>query len=73
MAGGYGDYKTGELEGMVNVPLSDTFALRLSGKGVRQDEGFFFNRKPTSTSGAARWVWAGCRRAGRPVTISMSC
>ena len=58
VAGGYGDYKTGELEGMVNVPLSDTFALRLSGKGVRQDEGFFFNRK-TNTDFGRRKVGLG--------------
>ncbi len=44
IAGGYGDYKTAELEAMLNLPLSDTFALRFAGKGVKQDEGFFYNR-----------------------------
>ncbi|WP_374343458.1 TonB-dependent receptor [Phenylobacterium sp.] len=45
IAGGYGDYKTAELEGMLNLPVSDSFALRFAGKAVKQDEGFFENRK----------------------------
>lgn len=44
VAGGYGDYKAGELEGMVNIPVSETFALRISAKGVKQDEGIYFNQ-----------------------------
>lgn len=44
IAVGYGDYKAGDLEGMINIPISDTFALRLSGKVVKQDEGYFYNR-----------------------------
>lgn len=44
LAASYGDYEALDLEGMVNVPVSDTFALRLAGKYVRQDEGYFFNR-----------------------------
>lgn len=45
IAGGYGDYKTAELEAMLNLPVSDSFALRFAGKAVKQDEGFFYNRK----------------------------
>lgn len=44
VSGGYANYETVDLEGMINVPLSDTFALRFSGKAVRQDEGMYFNR-----------------------------
>lgn len=44
IAGGLGDYKTKELEGMVNLPVSDTFALRFAGKAAKQDEGYFYNR-----------------------------
>jgi len=44
ISGGYGDYKTSDLDGAVNIPVGDSFALRLSGKLVKQDEGFFFNR-----------------------------
>jgi iron complex outermembrane receptor protein len=44
LAASYGDYEALDLEGMVNVPVSDTFALRLAGKYVRQDEGYYFNR-----------------------------
>ncbi|HRD27266.1 MAG TPA: TonB-dependent receptor [Caulobacter sp.] len=44
ITGGLGNYETAEVDGMVNLPLSDSFALRISGKAVRQDEGMFFNR-----------------------------
>lgn len=44
LAASYGDYEALDLEGMVNVPISDAFALRLAGKYVRQDEGYFLNR-----------------------------
>jgi iron complex outermembrane receptor protein len=44
ISGGLGNYETVELDGMINLPVSDTFALRFSGKAVQQDEGFFFNR-----------------------------
>ncbi len=44
IAGGAGNYKTADLEGMINIPVSETFALRFAGKAVRQDEGFFFDR-----------------------------
>lgn len=44
ISGGLANYETAELDGMINLPISDTFALRFSGKAVKQDEGFFFNR-----------------------------
>lgn len=44
IAGGVGNYESADLDGWVNIPVSDSFALRLSGKAVRQNEGFFFNR-----------------------------
>jgi iron complex outermembrane receptor protein len=44
ISGGVGNYKSADLTAMINVPVSDTFALRFSGKAVRQDEGFFYNR-----------------------------
>ncbi len=44
LAAGYGNYRTSELEGMINIPVSDTLALRFAGKGVKQSEGFFDNR-----------------------------
>jgi iron complex outermembrane receptor protein len=40
---GYGDYETTDIEGFVNVPVSETFALRFSAKAIWQDEGFWFN------------------------------
>ncbi|OYU74471.1 MAG: TonB-dependent receptor, partial [Alphaproteobacteria bacterium PA3] len=32
-----------DVEAMINLPLSDTAALRLAGKAIIQDEGFYFN------------------------------
>ncbi len=40
---GYGEFETFDAEGFVNLPLSETFALRFSGKLVDQGEGFYFN------------------------------
>lgn len=51
VSGGFANYETIDLEGMINVPLSDTFALRFSGKAVRQDEGMYFNRVTGSDFG----------------------
>ncbi|ATQ42164.1 TonB-dependent receptor [Caulobacter mirabilis] len=44
IAGGFGNYESADLDGWVNVPVSEIFALRFSGKLARQDEGFFFDR-----------------------------
>lgn len=44
IGGSYGDYQAADLEGMVNLPVSDRFALRISAKAIRQDEGYWFNR-----------------------------
>lgn len=41
---GKGSYRTREAELTLNVPLHDTLALRLAGKAVRQDEGFWTSR-----------------------------
>ena len=51
VSGGVANYETADFEGMINLPLSDTFALRFSGKAVRQDEGMFFNRVTGSDFG----------------------
>jgi iron complex outermembrane recepter protein len=44
VVGTAGNYRLTEFEGMLNLPLSEAFALRVSGKAVRQNEGYFFNR-----------------------------
>jgi iron complex outermembrane receptor protein len=41
---GYGNYQTFDAEGMVNAPLSDTFALRFAAKTIQQGEGYWVNR-----------------------------
>lgn len=43
-AASYGNYQAADVEGMVNLPLGETVALRLAAKGLRQGEGFWFNR-----------------------------
>jgi iron complex outermembrane receptor protein len=37
LTGGYGNYNRRELTGMINIPLSDTLALRVSGSYVHRD------------------------------------
>ncbi len=43
ISAGAGDFDLLELEGMYNVPLTDTLALRLAGKTVDQGEGYWEN------------------------------
>ncbi|MFP5304429.1 MAG: TonB-dependent receptor [Gammaproteobacteria bacterium] len=50
---GYGDYKSYDLEAMLNQPLSDGFALRFAGKLIRQDEGFWKSRLDAEDEGGA--------------------
>ena len=40
---GYGSYATGDLEAMVNMPVTSDLAVRLSGKYIDQNEGFYFD------------------------------
>lgn len=40
---GLANYETRDFEAMVNLPLSNTAALRLAGKAIIQDDGFYFN------------------------------
>ena len=43
VSNGLANYDTKDFEAMVNLPLSDTAALRFAGKAIIQDEGFYFN------------------------------
>jgi iron complex outermembrane receptor protein len=61
---GYGDYRTFEAEGMVNVPLADTVQLRLGAKAVQQAEGFWKSTllasgAPGSRDIGERHIWLG--------------
>jgi iron complex outermembrane receptor protein len=44
LSGSFGNYQAKELDGMVNVPLGEGGALRLAGKGVFQDKGYWLNQ-----------------------------
>jgi iron complex outermembrane recepter protein len=57
-AAGIGNYESYEAEGMVNIPVSDSFALRIAAKTIGQDEGFWFNRVQNRDIGR-RDVWLG--------------
>lgn len=57
-AAGIGNYESYEAEGMVNIPVSDSFALRIAAKVIGQDEGFWFNRVQNRDIGR-RDVWLG--------------
>jgi iron complex outermembrane receptor protein len=53
---GFGSYGTRELEGAVNLRVSDRFALRVAGRGVRSDEGYTYNALTGEEHGAQdRW------------------
>ena len=43
VAGSFGNYMAGDLEGAINVPLGETVALRVSAKGLWQGDGFFYD------------------------------
>ena len=40
---GIGNFDSRDLELVANLPIAENFAVRLSGKGVYQDEGFYFD------------------------------
>lgn len=44
LALGIGNYESRNVEAMVNVPVSDTLALRIAGRAILQEEGFYFDR-----------------------------
>ncbi len=61
---GYGNYNTFTLDGMVNMPISDTLALRVSGKLIEQQDGYWKSRllpgtigKQSIQTGRAMLLW----------------
>lgn len=45
VAGSYGNYETADMQGWINLPVSDTFSLRFSGRAINQSEGYFYNER----------------------------
>ncbi len=43
LSASYGNFQTGDLQGWINLPVSETFALRFSAKMIDQSEGYFFD------------------------------
>ena len=61
---GYGNYNTFTLDGMLNMPISDTLALRVSGKLTEQQDGYWESRllpgtigKQSIQTGRAMLLW----------------
>jgi len=44
LSAGYGNFGTFEADGMLNIPVTDTLALRFAGKTVQQSDGYWFSR-----------------------------
>jgi iron complex outermembrane receptor protein len=44
LAAGYGNFQTFQVDGMLNVPAGETFALRFAGRYINQGEGYWFSR-----------------------------
>ncbi len=45
LGGSWGNYQARDVDAMINIPVSPTFALRFAGKGIFQDKGFYFNQR----------------------------
>jgi iron complex outermembrane receptor protein len=45
IGGSIGNYQSKDVEGMVNIPAGDGFALRFAAKGIFQDKGYWFNER----------------------------
>ncbi|MCZ8018369.1 TonB-dependent receptor [Novosphingobium sp.] len=45
IGGSWGNYQAKDIEGMINLPVSETLALRLAAKGIFQDKGHYFNQR----------------------------
>jgi iron complex outermembrane recepter protein len=45
IAGGLGNYESKDVEGMINIPVGDTLALRFAAKGIFQDKGYWYNQR----------------------------
>ncbi len=41
---GVGNYRTRNVEAMLNLPVTDTLALRFAGRAIFQDRGYYFDR-----------------------------
>jgi iron complex outermembrane receptor protein len=45
VVGSIGNYKAKDIEASLNLPASDTLALRVAAKGIFQDKGYWFNQR----------------------------
>jgi len=44
ISAGYGNYDTFQADGMINIPVTDNFALRFAGETIQQDRGYWYSR-----------------------------
>lgn len=59
VSAGYGNYKSAEAEFMVNVPVSEAVAMRLSGRTVQQGDGYWKSRELDGRSIGKQDIWSG--------------
>jgi iron complex outermembrane receptor protein len=45
VGGSWGNFQAKDAEGMINLPISQTLALRFAAKGIFQDKGHYFNQR----------------------------
>lgn len=45
IGGSWGNFQAKDIDGMVNLPVSETLALRFAAKGIFQDKGHYFNQR----------------------------
>src|SRR6202012_4318043 len=58
--GSYGNYSDGQLEGAVNIPVSDTFAMRIAGFGEARGS-FYSITDPDPIDNCPNQKYAGCK------------
>jgi iron complex outermembrane receptor protein len=63
---GYGNYETFDATGMVNLPVSETFAVRFAAKTIQQGEGLWFNRVTNEDVGTRDLIAGRAQAAWSP-------
>lgn len=63
---GFGNFSSFDAEGMINAPLSDTFAVRIAAKTIQQDEGYWHNRVIGDDIGSRDLVMGRAQAAWSP-------
>lgn len=63
---GYGNYSAGDVEAMINLPVSSDLAIRLSAKYIDQSEGFYFDTSDNDDVGKRNVLLGRAQALWRP-------